>query len=285
MHACLRLLRPKQWIKNGFVFAPLFFAGKFNSPEAWQHTILAALAFLCTACIVYVINDIRDREEDRYHPVKKFRPLAAGELTISTAWGMVAGLSVLALLLLLRLPEGCTFVAGLYVISNIIYTLKLKHLAIGDIFFIAFCYVLRVLMGAVALAVAVSPWIILTTFTLALFLGFAKRYHEISIPGYVEHKPNLRQYSREFLDRLVIITGGAALMSYAIYAAELSNRIGKVGLVYTVGFVAFGLFRYMQSVYVYGQGGEPETIILTDRVQLINVALWLATTLCILYPN
>ncbi|MGE0754768.1 MAG: decaprenyl-phosphate phosphoribosyltransferase [Alphaproteobacteria bacterium] len=283
MYPSIRLLRPKQWIKNGFVFAPLLFAGQFQQPGAWQQALLAALCFLSISCVVYVINDIRDRIEDTHHPVKRNRPLAAGELTVATAWMIAGSLALVALALLANLPPACTNVAALYVGLNILYTLQLKHVAIADIFFIAFCYVLRVLMGAYALAVAISPWIILSTFTLALFLGFGKRYHEIAILAYVEHKPNLRQYSREFLDRLVIISGCSALMSYAIYAAELAAETGKVELIYTVGFVAFGLFRYMQSIYVRGLGGEPETIILTDRAQLVNLTLWLATTLWVLF--
>ena len=283
MSPSLRLLRPKQWIKNGFVFAPLFFSGQFIDVGAWQQTLLAALAFLSVSCVVYVINDIRDIKEDRLHPVKKNRPLASGELSVPGAWGIGFAMACFVLPLLLQLPVGCMMVAGVYVASNVLYTLVLKRLAIADIFFIGFCYVLRVLMGATVLAVAISPWIILSTFMLALFLGFAKRYHEISIEGYAKVKPNLQQYSKEFLDRLVTITGGAALMSYAIYAAELATSTGKVELIYTVGFVAFGLFRYMQSVYVYNKGGEPETIILTDKLQLANLVLWLATTVWILF--
>lgn len=283
MLPAIRLLRPKQWIKNGFVFAPLCFSGLFFEMGPWQITLLAALAFLSVSCVVYVINDIRDREEDRMHPVKKNRPLAAAQLELSTAWIMATAMAGLGAFFLYFLPLACTVIAAVYIASNIVYTLVLKRIAIADIFFIAFCYVLRVLMGAYALAIAVSPWIILSTFMLALFLGFGKRFHEITIDGYATRKPNLQQYSHALLDRLVVISGGAALMSYAIYAAELAENTGRVAMIYTVGFVAFGLFRYLQSVYVYGQGGEPESIILRDKVQLINGVLWVGTTLWILF--
>ncbi len=283
MKAWVRLIRPKQWIKNGFVFAPLFFAGQFSDPAAWQLTVMAALCFLSISCVVYIVNDIRDVEEDRLHPTKKNRPLAAGEMAVSAAMGLAALFALLAVLLLSALPATCALIAGLYVVSNAVYTYVLKRFAIIDIFFIAYCYVLRVLMGVYALAVVVSPWIILATFLLALFLGFGKRYHEMGFNEYVSHKPNLQHYSRDLLDRLVVITGGAALMAYAIYAAELASATGRVTMIYTVGFVAFGLFRYLQSIYVYNQGGEPESVILRDKLQLINLALWLATTMWILF--
>lgn len=283
MHAAIRLLRPKQWIKNGFVFAPLFFSGQFTQTAAWQVTLLAVLLFFCISCFVYIINDIRDIEEDRRHPVKCKRPLAAGELKVIAALALAGLFAGVAIALSLTLPVACAVIAMLYMASNLLYTYVLKRMAIVDIFYIAFCYVLRVLMGAYALAVAVSPWIVLTTFTLALFLGFGKRFHEIGIEGYAAHKPNLKHYSRDLLDRLVVISGGAALMSYAIYAAELAHSSGRVALVYTVGFVAFGLFRYLQSIYVYGQGGEPETVILRDRLQLANLAAWLLVTMWLLF--
>lgn len=283
MPAWLRLLRPKQWIKNGFVFAPLFFAGKFGDAGAWRLSLEAALLFFCAACLVYIVNDIRDAGEDRLHPLKKTRPVASGEMTLLQAWLLACVFAAAALFAMTVLPAACAWVALAYVGLNVLYTLVLKRLAIIDIFFISFCYVLRVLMGCYALAVTVSPWIILATFLLALFLGFGKRYHEMGFEDYSRSKPSLRHYSREFLDKLVVITGGGALMAYAIYAAETGSATGKTDLIYTVGFVAFGLFRYLQSIYVYHQGGEPETVVLRDKWQWVNLALWLAVTMWILF--
>jgi 4-hydroxybenzoate polyprenyltransferase len=283
MSPWIRLLRPKQWIKNGFVFAPLFFAGKFLLPQAWVLTLEAALCFLCVSCVVYIVNDIRDIEEDKLHPKKKKRPLAAGEMTCAQAVLLAFGFLAAAIFLMNLLPHACAAIAIIYVTLNAFYTLYLKRVAIVDIFFIAFCYVLRVLMGCYALAVTVSPWIILATFLLALFLGFGKRYHEVGLEEYAKSKPNLQHYNRNLLDHLVTISGCAALITYAIYAAEIANRIGKVEMTYTVAFVAFGLFRYLQSIYVYNLGGEPEMIILKDRLQLANLALWLLTTLWIMF--
>lgn len=279
----LRLLRPKQWIKNAFIFAPLFFAREFIHLHGWELILIATLAFIGLSSATYVGNDLKDIEEDRLHPVKKNRPLASGAISKPAAIVLGLGLLAGAALALSFLPKMCWLIAGIYIALNIAYTLWLKHVAILDIFFIAICYVLRVLMGCAALSVTVSSWIILTTFLLALFLGFGKRYNEMAISDYVRAKTNLQHYSREFLDRLVMLSGGAALMSYAIYTTEIARQIGRVEMVYTVGFVAFGLFRYLQFIYVYGQGGEPESVILKDKLQLLNVALWLVITLYIMF--
>ena len=283
MSPWLRLLRPKQWIKNLFVFAPLFFSGRFDEAPAWQLTIYAAACFVCASYNVYIVNDIRDAGEDRLHPVKKHRPLAAGELQAFQAVLLACALAAAAMFIVTLLPPACAAVALIYVLSNLVYTFYLKRFALIDVFFVAFCYVLRVLMGCYALEVTVSPWIILTTFLLALFLGFGKRYHEVGIEHYAAGKPNLQHYNRPLLDRLVNITGASAFIAYAIYTAEVAEKTGRVAIVYTVAFVAFGLFRYLQAIYVYNQGGEPEMVILKDRLQLLNIALWLTVTLWILF--
>lgn len=283
MHPWIKLVRPKQWIKNGFVFAPLFFAHQFLDLHSWLLTSLAALGFLCISCMTYITNDIRDVGEDKLHPVKRRRPLAAGLMSIPAAIGLACFFAVGAVSVIAVLPAHCGLIAAIYIGLNLAYTFYLKRIAIIDIFFIATCYVLRVLMGCYALSVTISPWIILTTFLLALFLGFGKRYHEMGFEEYARFKPNLQHYNRNLLDRLMTICGGAALITYAIYTAEISRQTGRVELVYTVAFVAFGLFRYLQSIYVYNQGGEPESVIFKDKLQLANIAVWLGVTLWILF--
>lgn len=285
MNSYLSLLRPRQWIKNGFVIAPIFFAMQFGEAPAWRIVLLAALAFACAASCVYIINDILDRKEDGLHPVKALRPLASGAVSVPAALAMALCAFVLSCAVLTQLPGACRVIIAIYIAANIVYTLVLKHHALLDVFFIASCFVLRVLMGCYALSVSVSPWIILTTFMLALFLGFGKRYHELGLDSYAAAKQNLQHYSRELLDKLVVICAGSAFVCYAIYTTEVAHKKDDVAIVYTVGFVAFGLFRYLQTIYVYGRGGEPESIILKDKWQLINMALWLATTLMILGAN
>ena len=271
----IRLLRPKQWIKNGFVIAPIFFAHQMRMSDAWMHMLLATLVFICISCMAYIFNDIWDASEDRRHPVKKRRPLASGEASVLQATLIACAFAAVALYIFSLLPFQCAVIAAIYIMLNLGYTSYLKRIAIIDVFMISFCYVLRVLMGCYALAVTVSPWIILTTFLLALFLGFSKRYHEMGFDDYVQHKQNLQHYNRNLLDRLVTITGGAALITYAIYTTEIAKQIGESGFAYTVVFVAFGLFRYLQSIYVFNEGGEPENIVLRDKFQLVNFVAWL----------
>jgi len=270
-----RLLRPKQWTKNGFVVAPIFFAHQMGSASAWAHVVLATLAFLSISCLAYIFNDVFDAAEDRHHPVKKRRPIASGEVSLWQAALIGCVFAVAAFFILSLLPSECAIIAIIYIALNLSYTGWLKRIAIIDIFLISFCYVLRVLMGCYALTVTVSPWIILTTFLLALFLGFSKRYHEMGFDDHVRHRQNLQHYNRNLLDRLVTITSGAALITYAIYTTEIAKQTGHVGVVYTVVFVAFGLFRYLQSIYVFNEGGEPENIVMTDKFQLVNFAAWL----------
>jgi 4-hydroxybenzoate polyprenyltransferase len=283
LYPWIKLLRPQQWIKNAFVLAPLFFSHHFLDLHAWILAGLATASFLSISCIVYIVNDVRDTAEDRIHPVKRLRPVASGEVTITQAFLLASTIMIGAGGILMLLPYPCTTVALIYLVFNACYTLWLKHIAIIDVFFIASCYVLRVLMGCYALEVIVSPWIILTTFLLALFLGFGKRYHELGFEDYARKKLNLQHYNRNLLDRLMTVCGSAALITYAIYTAEISKETGRVEVVYTVAFVAFGLFRHLQSIYVYNQGGEPEAVLFKDKLQLANIAVWLAVTLWILF--
>lgn len=285
MKQWLGSLRVAQWIKNGFVIAPIFFSLRYMQAEAWVLTLTAALAFCFASSFVYIINDIRDREEDSYHPVKANRPIASRAMSVPVALALALGCLLVSGGALHYLPQYCSVVILGYILLNILYTLWLKHHALLDVFFIAGCFVLRVLMGCYALNVTVSPWIVTTTFMLALFIGFGKRYSELGIEGYADKKQNLQHYSRELLDKLIIICAASALVCYAIYTTEMARQQHSHGLVYTVGFVAFGLFRYLQVIYVYGKGGEPEQVILRDKWQWVNILAWLATTLWIIAPH
>jgi len=283
--ALIQLLRPRQWVKNLFVFAPVIFSRQYGDPESWLRVTLAALAFLALSGMVYIFNDAKDREEDRLHPVKCRRPLASNAVSLHHAALLASGLLVSSAALAFVLPEKVLVVLALYTLGNIAYTLWLKHYALLDILALASFYVLRVLAGCYALEVMISPWIVLTTFLLAMFLGFGKRYHEMSIEGYAAAKRNLQSYNRILLDRLVMICGCAALLTYAIYAAEMSIMAGSLTMVYTVAFVAFGIFRYLQALLVFGEGGEPELTLIKDPLMLLNMVAWLGLCLWSLsYP-
>lgn len=278
----IKLIRPKQAVKSVFVFAPLFFSFKFLEPVAWMETILAALAFLATAGIVYIFNDICDVEEDRAHPRKCHRPLAAGHVTVFQAKIFALILLATTLILLSRLPVACTVIIAIYALLQIAYTCSLKKQAIIDVLIIAMGFVLRVCMGSYAINVPLSPWIILTTYLLALFLGFGKRYHELSVKGYDDKRHSLKKYSKPLLDRLIGVSCAATLLSYALYAIETARSLDKTPFVYTVVFVVFGLFRYLQVLYIDEGGGEPEKVLLEDKIFLGNGIIWFTTTILIL---
>lgn len=280
--AIIQLLRPLQWIKNAFVLAPLFFAYRFDEKESWTLALTAVLCFILASSVVYIINDIRDVAEDRTHPRKKLRPIASGRITVPVATALSCLLLGAAIALLFKLPLSCTIIISIYLLLQVAYTCSLKKQAIFDVLIIASGFVLRVLMGGYAINAPISPWIILTTYLLALFLGFGKRYHELSVDGYSKNRHSLRRYSKPLLDRLIGISCVSALLSYAMYAVETARLLDKTELVYTVVFVIFGLFRYLQVLYLDDKGGEPEKILLKDKIFFANGVLWFIVTMLIL---
>lgn len=283
MKPMLLLLRPRQWVKNLFVVAPLLFSLQFTNAEAIMQAAIALGGFILLSGAVYAVNDIVDRKADQKHPRKKHRPVASGKVSVPAAMALTAvvltaGLGIIAL----WLPGACLSVALVYVTLQFAYSARLKRLAIFDVLVIALGFVLRVMMGAYAIGVPVSAWIILTTFLLALFLGFGKRAHEISLKKSDQMRASLSRYSPALLDRLISISCVSALLSYALYAVETSRALGKTEFVYTVLFVVFGLFRYLQIIYVDHKGGEPEHIVLKDPVFVLNGFAWLALSVWIL---
>lgn len=279
----LKLMRPKQWVKNLFVLAPLFFSFQFFYPESWVPAVIAVCCFIQLSAAVYIINDWKDREEDRAHPRKKLRPLAAGTIPVKKALATAAFLLLFAYAAaFLTLPLRCLGIMTGYLLLQCLYSFYLKRQAIADVLVIALGFVLRVLMGAAAIAVPVSPWIILTTYLLALFLGFGKRYHELTVQGYDRRRASLRGYNRPLLDRMISISCGTVLLSYALYTVETARELDRTELVYTVAFVIFGLFRYLQTIYVHKGSGEPELALLKDKVFLVNGLAWFVTTLFVL---
>ncbi len=280
--AVLSLLRPRQWVKNVFILAPLCFAFRFTDIDAIAASVVAVACFMFLSSAVYILNDLLDIDEDRMHPKKKYRPLASGLVSIPSA--IIFGFLLLggAFSLGMLLPIGCLVVMLIYSLLMIAYSLWLKHVAVLDVVVIAAGFVLRVEMGATAIDVVTSPWIILTTFLVSLFLGFGKRYNELSIRNYSKSRHSLRRYNRALLDRLMSISCGATLLCYSLYTVETARLLNKTELVYTVAFVAFGLFRYLQIVYVDGKSGEPERALFRDRLFFVNGIIWFAVTLWLL---
>jgi len=288
--ACiLRELRVRSWTKNLFVFAAFLF-GRIWSWHAFGITALATLGFCILAGSVYLINDIVDRDRDRLHPEKRSRPVASGSLSAGAA-GVAAGFLVtLVIVLSALLSPSFALVAGIYFVMQLAYSLRLKDVVILDSLVIAMGFVLRALAG-VAVAhdagyqVSISPWLIVCTFFLALFLAFSKRRFEVVSLGEdaAGHRRALEEYSPHLLDEMIGISTGASLMGYSIYTVSerTINRVSDM-LWITIPFVAYGIFRYLFLVHRKGMGGSPERVLLTDPPLLINVILWLVSVALVL---
>lgn len=282
----LRSLRPKQWTKNAVVLAALIFAMGDSSQalggDFFQHALLRALAATLLFCMassaVYLMNDLRDVDLDRAHPVKRLRPLAAGQIEPGTVRLLSFALLTLSLLGAWYLDQGLAGVLTTYLLLQIAYTFGLKRIALLDIFIIATGFVLRALAGGVVIHVPISPWLLVCTFLLALFLALCKRRHElVALTGQTgTTRPSLQQYDQGLLDALIPLTGSATLVCYGVYTLwpDTVDKFGTTHLAFTIPVVAFGLFRYLDLVYRHEQGGRPEQLLLTDPPLLATVAIY-----------
>jgi len=284
----LRLLRVKQWTKNAVVFAAFIFAlgdqnQNLSAWECWK-VCLAALSFSLVSSAVYIFNDWRDAAQDRLHPTKRFRPLAAGEISPSSALSVAAGLLVIGLAGAWRLDPELVAVVGVYLGLQLAYTLWLKRIPLVDVIVISLGFVLRALAGAVVIHVVISPWLLLCAMLLALFLGLCKRRHEkVNLAGQGT-RAVLDGYDARLLDSLISLTGGASLVCYSIYSLwpETVLKFGTTWLAATIPFVVFGIFRYMDLVYRQEKGDRPEQILLTDGPLMVDISLYGLTVLWIL---
>ncbi|MCX6995907.1 MAG: decaprenyl-phosphate phosphoribosyltransferase [Kiritimatiellaeota bacterium] len=287
----LRALRIKQWTKNLIIFAAFIFAlGDRQQQVDWRlfgTVFQAMLAFCLISSGVYLINDARDLELDRVHPVKQRRPMAAGELGVPPALVLAAALLVAGLVWSGWLARDLLWITGGYVVMQLAYSLGLKRVAMVDLFVIAAGFVLRALAGAVAIHVAISHWLLLCAMLLALFLALCKRRHEKVVLGRLSMaptRPSLLQYDERVLDQLIAIVSSATLVCYALYTLwpDTVAKFGTDRLVLTVPFVIFGLFRYLDLVYRHERGDRPEQILLTDLPLLVDLALYGLTVLVLL---
>ncbi|MFO8072160.1 MAG: decaprenyl-phosphate phosphoribosyltransferase [Polyangia bacterium] len=279
--ALIRLGRPKQWVKNIFVFAALIFAGRVADAGAVLHAALAFVSFCLAASSIYFLNDFRDVEEDRRHPTKRERPLASGLLPVHVGplGAAVCAAGSLALAWF-AVNETTALVVLAYMVLNIAYSLGLKNLVIIDVLLIAAGFVLRILAGAAAIAVMPSTWLVLCAVTISLFLGFTKRRAEVVLLGERarEHRRVLAHYSTAFLDQMISIVTAATVVSYALYTVDDRTvvLVGSRLLLFSVPFVLYGIFRYLYLVYHGSSGGDPTRTVLTDIPMLVNGALWAA---------
>lgn len=277
--------RPKQWIKNGFVFAALIFASKLGRPELVARTAAAFILFSLLSAAVYFLNDAMDADADRQHPLKSERPVAAGRISVHTALTASAILAVAGLALSLMLDTSFGLAALAYVALQAAYTFWLKHLVLIDVFAIAAGFVLRAAAGALVIHVVISPWLYLCTILISLFLGFGKRRHELLLLEETArvHRKNLDEYTGPLLDDLINIVAGATIIAYSLYTFYATAVPQNHAMMVTIPFVLYGVFRYLLLVHRTDFAGAPEEAVWRDVPLLVDLALWTLTAAFILH--
>lgn len=287
----IQLIRPAQWLKNVFVFLPMFFGGHLTNGENWLESIIAFFAFAFAASAIYCLNDIKDIEADRLHPEKRSRPLASGLISVRMA--------AITMIILMGASIGFCFIFPfpvsikaliiilIYLILNTCYCFRLKQIAIIDVMIVAFGFVLRLLLGGVVCSIWLSPWIVCLTFLLALFLAFAKRRDDVVIlnqTGVLTRK-NIKNYNLEFLNQTLGILGAVTIVCYIMYtlSPEVMERLGSEYLYITSVFVIGCILRYLQLAIVSKSVGSPTKVLYRDRFIQIMIVSWLAVFIVILY--
>ncbi len=285
----LLTMRPRQWIKNLLIFAGMVYAGKMTHGPSVARAVAAFVLFSALSGVVYIVNDIFDIEQDRHHPTKSKRPIASGRLAVGTAWLAAAGIALAALALSFWMSPPFGLCALVYVCMMFAYSLRLKAVVILDVLILAIGFVLRALAGTLVISVETTPWFLSCVLFLALFIAICKRRHELLLlndrAGH--HRAVLRDYSTELLDQMVSASTAAAVLSYALWAVAAQSEHAPHpefrGMILTVPFVVYGIFRYLFLVYHRREGGAPEVLFLTDRALLINVVLWLMVVVLLIY--
>jgi 4-hydroxybenzoate polyprenyltransferase len=261
-------LRPRQWSKNLLLFAGLVFAARVGEWIAWVEAGAAFLAYCAASSAAYLVNDLRDAEHDRLHVLKRSRPVARGEVSARAAIALAGGLALAAVVLIAPLGLGSLAFLGAFLAVQGAYSFGLKHVVLIDVLAIAALFVLRSAAGAEAVDVRISPWLLLCTALLALFLALAKRRAELAQPDVA--RPVLEGYSPALVDQLITVTVACTIASYGVYAITAHSP----AMAATLPMVVFGLFRYLLLVHRDDLGEEPENVLLTDRPLLVSIALW-----------
>mgnify|MGYP003472896595 FL=1 len=286
----IRIVRPRQWVKNFFVFIPLFFGGQMSNTALLLDALTTFIAFSLAASSIYCLNDIVDVEADRQHPVKCHRPIASGQVSVSAAYALMAIMLILSMTVCPMLKGRSMAVGAVvlgYWIMNIAYCVWLKNFAIIDVCLIAFGFVLRILAGGLATGIEPSNWLVLMTFLLTLFLSFAKRRDDVlrmEATGKPPRKNTIR-YNLTFINQAITISASITLVCYIMYTVspEVTARFNSHYIYLTTIFVLVGLLRYIQIAVVDKQSGDPTKIILRDRFTQLVVLAWMASFLFIIY--
>lgn len=288
LSSILKLMRVEQWVKNVFIFMPLFFDHKFTDGRRLFLTFLCALAFSLAASAVYCLNDILDREADAQHPEKCKRPIASGAVSVNAGWTVMSVCLVLSLVItVLFLPVASLWVLLAYLVLNVCYSVWLKHVSLVDVLIVACFYVLRVVAGAVAGDVDPSQWILVMTFLLALFLVLGKRRDDVMIQSSSEVvvRRGAANYNLEFINMALTMVATITVVTYMIYTmnAEVMERFGSRYAFTTAVFVLAGMLRYMQLAVVSGASSSPTRVLLRDRFIQLCVVCWVVTFVIIIY--
>jgi 4-hydroxybenzoate polyprenyltransferase len=281
-------IRPRQWTKNLVLFVGIIFAHRFMEAEAIVKSVFAFLSFCLVSSSIYLINDIKDIESDKQHPVKKNRPIPSGKISIKSAWIYAIVLAAGALCIAkVGVNSSFFFLTAVYFLVMTLYSFKLKHIVIVDIMIIAGGFVLRAVAGAVAVEVEISSWLLICASGLALFLIIAKRRHEVVLLGdnASGHRKILKEYGDKFLDQMIAIVTALTLISYMLYTVDpvTIEKFHTHELILTAPFVLYGVFRYLYLIYQKNMGGKPEDVLLNDPPLIAAIILWGAAAVLIIY--
>lgn len=288
MRNYLTLIRLPQWVKNLFVFVPLLFSQHLFDKEYFFTSLLAFITFCFASSLVYIVNDMIDIDADRTHPVKMKRPLPSGKISINGASVIAVIFIVILMFLLSRFNLDFFYFVVAFLLLNILYSFWFKHIVIMDVFSIAAGFAIRVLAGAVVIAVPISSWLLLTTMFISLFLGVMKRHSELILVAANENAPSrkvLSQYSLNFADQMATVAAAGVIICYALYTvSERTVTIfGTENLIYTTPFVVYGIFRFMYLEYISKKGDNTTKIVFSDLQMILTVLVYTATTIAIIY--
>ncbi|MGD9028302.1 MAG: decaprenyl-phosphate phosphoribosyltransferase [Anaerolineae bacterium] len=284
--ALIRTMRPKQWAKNVFVFAPLIFDEKLFNPRYLTRSIAGFLLLCLTSGTVYIINDLADIEKDRNHPQKRHRPLASGQLGTQTATVAAAAIPLVALPIGFLVDHVLGWILVGYLLVQIGYSLWLQDVVIVDVMIVASGFLLRVAAGVPLVeAERFSPWLYVCMTLLALLIGFGKRRHELVLleENAGEHRHSLQDYNLPLLDHVISIVTASTLLTYALYTFSAPNLPRNQTMMLTIPFVLYGIFRYLYLIHVMEMGGAPEEIVLSDRPLQAAIVLWGLSVVVVLY--
>ncbi|MBP7792026.1 MAG: decaprenyl-phosphate phosphoribosyltransferase [Candidatus Goldbacteria bacterium] len=277
------LLRVKQWIKNLLIFIALIFTNNLLNFNLFLKTVVGFILFCFAASSIYIINDIKDAEEDSHHPAKKNRPIASGKIKPSFAFLISILLLVFSLSGSFLLEKNFFIVTLIYILLSVCYTLKLKNIVILDILVVSINYVIRAIAGAAIIKVAISPWLLVCTSLLALFVILAKRRYELSLVSPTKHRKILEEYSIPLLDEMISITTASTISAYSLYTFTSETAAKHNYLLLTIPFVLYGIFRYLYLIHKKNLGGSPENIFLKDVPMIVNIVLWIISIIIIIY--